>query len=87
MARSEPLKLKTEGSTPSIATNKKYMKRFLSLLVTLVTLFTFLSLGMYVYNNYYVETLVLYVVTLFAFDKYRKYLLNQIDYTFFKTGD
>jgi hypothetical protein len=63
------------------------MKRFLSLLVTLVTLFTFSSLGMYVYNNYYVETLVLYVVTLFAFDKYRKYLLNQIDYTFFKTGD
>lgn len=87
MVRSEPLKLKTEGSTPSIATNKKYMKRFLSLLVTLVTLFAFLSLGVCVYNNYYVETLVLYVISIFVFDKYRKYLLNQIDYTFFKTGD
>lgn len=58
------------------------MKRFLSLLVIVITLFTFLSLGVYVYNNYYVETLVLYVISIFAFEKYRKYLLNQIDYTF-----
>ena len=62
------------------------MKRFLSLLVIVITLFAFLSLGVYVYNNYYVVTLVLYVMSIFAFEKYRKYLLNQIDYTFSEEG-